>query len=518
MAESVSAPATGIEIRSHAARRVLAGFVLAIISGLALFVTLPGRGTVWPLVFVALVPAIFAQYRLLPRKLAPFALAIPMGIYGVGVILIVSSVSSVPLLAAGSLGPAILFFLLGIIDRRFAERTGYRLFLVQLPILWVGLEVLSVSPYTGSVGWLAYQLAPAPGLIQPISIFGTPALSLLLLIVNWGVALLIIGLVDRTRTPIDSIAVPMRRAATGFVVAVLVFALWSGLSLVLLGQVHSSQGPSVRVAAVQPGSSEVRQSNPANETSNPQLIAELASQTKEAATQGAKLVVWPEEILTFDPTTTRTAEITGIASANNVYLIVGYQGGRSDDADNAAVIINPQGEIIGTYYKIHPALFEGEHFDQPKLYEAWPTAIGDIGIIICFDADFPDTARLVTAAGARLIADPSWDFPSAAHYEIVPAQFRAVENRVAVVKAEHAWDSAIIGPDGSIIEKTINTRYRGEQALLVADVPLGPGGAPFTSWGYLFNYVIVLLALARLVAQPVVWLVQRHREKTLRPA
>lgn len=502
----------------HSAVQVIGGIVLAFVSGGLLLITLPGFGRVWPVVFVAIVPAVVAQYRLLPRRLAPISLAIVMGVYGYGISSIVATVSSPVLLAAACLGPAIFMFLLASIDRRFAERTHYRFFLLQMPLLWTAVEIIAgLSAYTGSVGWLAYQLAPAPWLIQPVSVVSTPMLTLLILVVNYGIAMLVIGVMDRRWRPVDSPPMTRRTALAGFSAALVTLAVWTGLSLVLLNQVRSQQGPPVRVAAVQPGNSDVRQANPANELSDPELIGELGEMVRDAAAQGAQLAVLPEEIIDFDPSLDHTQEITSLASDNGIYVVIGYASNRGNEPQNAAWLISPEGEFVGRYYKIHPALFEGEQFTQPSYYESWETELGRIGMIICFDGDFPSDARQIAATGAQLIADPSWDFAGSANYELVPVTFRAVENRVPLVKADHAWDSAIIAADGTWLEHTINTETRGTNALLVADVPLGPGGAIYTAWGYRFSYVIIALAALRLIAQPIVWLRQRHRP-TRKPA
>jgi apolipoprotein N-acyltransferase len=507
--KGLSTAVTGIltpPATNHRTVRIIGGFALAVVSGVLLLVALPTYGRVWPVMFIAVVPAVVAQYRLLPRKLAPFSLGIMMMIYGCGLASIITTVSSPTLLIVVGFGAGATMFLLAVIDRRLAERTNYRFFLIQMPLLWTAVEFLGgSSQYTGTVGWLAYQLAPAPWLIQPVSVFSTPMLTLLILVVNYAIALLIIGLIDRRTEPVDSVRVSMRTATTGFIVGVGVFVLWIVLSLVLLAVVHSQQGPNVRVAAVQPGNSDVRQKNPANEMSDPELIAELADMVKQAAGQGAQLAVLPEEIITFDPEQTNTAEIAAMARDNNINVVIGYASNRGSEPQNAAVLINPQGEFVGRYYKVHRAAFEGERFNQPVVYDSWQTSIGQVGMIICFDGDFPSDTRQVVATGAQLIADPSWDFGGAANYELVPVTFRAVENRVALVKADHAWDSGIIAPDGTWVEHTISTSERGTKQLLVADVPLGPRGAPFTSWGYLFGYLIVLGALVRLVAQPIVW-------------
>jgi apolipoprotein N-acyltransferase len=82
-----------------------------------------------------------------------------------------------------------------------------------------------------------------------------------------------------------------------------------------------------------------------------------------------------------------------------------------------------------------------------------------------------------------MILAPSIDVESISSVRSASTVFRAVENRVAMVKADAAWDSVVVAPNGQVLAiDNIHTQLGG-RALLVADVPLGPRGAPFTRYG-----------------------------------
>jgi predicted amidohydrolase len=74
------------------------------------------------------------------------------------------------------------------------------------------------------------------------------------------------------------------------------------------------------------------------------------------------------------------------------------------------VLIGPGG-IIGKYRKTHP--FGGESaasggWTTPgSNLEVFDTELGRIGMIICYDGDFPETARILARKGAEIIARPS---------------------------------------------------------------------------------------------------------------
>ena len=89
------------------------------------------------------------------------------------------------------------------------------------------------------------------------------------------------------------------------------------------------------------------------------------------------------------------------------------------------------------------------------VYPTTDTPEGRLGIIICFDIEFPNgPARRQTLAGSQIILAPSIDFQSIAHLRSASTVFRAVENRVGMVKTDLAWDSVIVAPNGQILAKT----------------------------------------------------------------
>jgi apolipoprotein N-acyltransferase len=125
------------------------------------------------------------------------------------------------------------------------------------------------------------------------------------------------------------------------------------------------------------------------------------------------------------------------------------------------------------------------------------TSFAAIGTVICYDMDFTDTARKMTRNGARLIAASSSDVFAIADTHYTHLIFRAIENRVATVKGDKGYDSAIIDPWGRVKKLTTDPSGRGQRTL-VADVPLGSGKSPFVSLGDWVGW-LALLATAGVV-------------------
>ncbi|MEI6624114.1 MAG: nitrilase-related carbon-nitrogen hydrolase [Actinomycetes bacterium] len=508
------------------AGRIIVGLALSVLSAVMLFVMWNGRGNLWPLVFVAFVPMYVAQYRLLPRKVSAFALSIA----ALGYWLAMWSFGGLgPVVTCvGALIPAALWFVIGIFERPFAERTRYKWFLVQLPLLWVGAEVLGQANLLLASNYLiAYRAAAAPAIIQPVSILSSPALSFLMIMINAAIALLVLKAMDRRWPQLATVAIPKKTVAWTSAIAGTVTVAWLASSLLIYAQVSAEMGPRVRVAAIQPGRQDSTPSfisgtgdtglTPAeNQARRDRQQIKLVSMTNEAARQGAQLIVWPEEILDYDPMVPGKGEwISELAKSTNATLVVGFMQDASlgQETPNIAVTYLPNGQIAGQpYYKVHPVFAHGEAFRSPDQYPRYQTPyptyltpFGQLGVIICWDHDFPNSAaRLEAVTGADIMAVPA-DDPSA----IVPLRwqslvFRAVENRIPMVKGEVSGDSAIVNANGDVVTRVQSPE--GQTLVLVGDVDLGPRGALFSDiGGYPFAVIVIGGLIARYARQIFLW-------------
>lgn len=74
---------------------------------------------------------------------------------------------------------------------------------------------------------------------------------------------------------------------------------------------------------------------------------------------------------------------------------------------NAAVVIDDEGVVLGDYSKHHLWAAERYYFRAGEDIPVFDTKYGKIGVMICYDAGFPETARVLTLKGAELIFMPS---------------------------------------------------------------------------------------------------------------
>lgn len=448
-------------------QRLILGLGLAILSAGLLTLAFPPYG-LWPLIFVGLVPMIVAQHRVMPKRFASVAYGVGVGGFFAGYF--GATFDRAPwFMQALPFFVALLAGLVSVRDRAFHRRTSYQWFVLRGSVIWVGVEMIrGLVPVVGTWGVAAYALHSQPWLIQPVGIFSIYGLSLLILLVNHALGLGALALLDRAwRFSADTRMVAVPQAKRWLVAIGILLVAWGALSGALLR--HPSDD--LRVAAIQP----------AFIARSEKGVSELARLTREAADQGADLVVWNEGALSFDPQSSQAGDLRALAQETGTHLVIGYGVETAVGYRNEAVVLTPEGEFLGPFGKDHPVAWSGETSVTRGPYDAHETTLGQLGMIICYDLDFTDTARRVVRAGAQLVAVPTLDWPAIASKHYTHLVFRAVENRVTAVKADVAFDSAIIGPYGRVAERTVTPH--AEQKVVVADVPLGMGGTPIIQLG-----------------------------------
>jgi deaminated glutathione amidase len=198
---------------------------------------------------------------------------------------------------------------------------------------------------------------------------------------------------------------------------------------------------------------------------------------------GAELVVLPESATTgFTPGIPTeqlwelVSELPGpviaplrdVAAELGVHLVAGtYERGPSPQVVyNASVLIDPRGELLGVYRKTHPfcseAVSGGGWVTPGDTVTVCDTELGRIGMIICFDGDYPELSRIQAVQGAEVICRPSALLRSADIWELT-SRARAYDNHVFVVGANavgadpagvlYFGNSHLVTPIGHIVAK-----------------------------------------------------------------
>jgi len=210
---------------------------------------------------------------------------------------------------------------------------------------------------------------------------------------------------------------------------------------------------------------------------------------EEAVAAGAELLVLPECAIpgymfdSLEEAMPYAEEIPGptteafeaVCRRLGAHVVCGLLERDGNVLYNAAVLVGPEG-LIGSYRKTHLPFLGVDRFvtpgDELSVYE---TALGRIGLEICYDLRFPEVTRTLALRGADIVAHPT-NFPMAAKVqtELVTVA-RAAENRIYLLTANRVgkerrgefcgW-SQIVDPFGKRLAEADET----EETLLVADV------------------------------------------------
>ena len=196
----------------------------------------------------------------------------------------------------------------------------------------------------------------------------------------------------------------------------------------------------------------------------------------ECAARGARLVVLPECGLTgycFDSRKEAEAQAEEVpgpstealaakARETDVYVVAGLLEREEKNLYNTAVLIGPQGVVLHVYRKTHlPRLGVDRFVDPgPGPLDIVETAIGRIGILICYDNFFPEPARALMLEGMDLLLLPTnWPAGREANPDYV-VRARARENHLYIIAANRGGEergarffgrSQICGPEGEIL-------------------------------------------------------------------
>jgi apolipoprotein N-acyltransferase len=498
---------------------------LAALSGLflALSFPLPGLSV---LAWIALIPLLEGCRGLPPAKAARMGFVagaagfggivywvnIVMTTYG-GLPLPVSFVLYLLLVSYLALYPAAFAWILAV-----GGRAGISPMLAA-PVVWTALEFVRAHLLTGfpwaSLGHSQYRVLP---LIQIADLTGVYGITFLLVfgnVVLWGLGR---GLLAGDRYPY--------RWAAAFFLLLAAVATYGGLRLTA-----PESGEPLRVALLQGNIPQDVKWDPAFQESTLSVYERLS---REAGAASARLIVWPESAAPFylQDDRLRTDRIQSLARDLQSSMVVGspaYETGvQGIRYLNSAYLIDRQGTVVGRSDKVHLVPF-GEYVPLAPLLPfvskmvtgigdfsagrgTFPltTADGPLGVLICFEVIFPEISRGYVQNGARLlvnITNDAWFGRSSAPYQhLSMTVFRAVENRVPLIRSANTGISAIVDSRGHIRGMTPlfkTTKLGGE-------IRINNEKSIYTRHGDLF----ALACLAAVLAGGVfVWSAKRHQGK-----
>jgi apolipoprotein N-acyltransferase len=370
--------------------------------------------------------------------------------------------------------------------------------LATAPFLWVGGEWLRAHLFGGFPwGTLGYSQHLRLPVIQIAELGGVHAVSLVLVAVNAALA--------------GAFLLSWRRALTGLGLGAALLAATLGFGA---WRLNAPPPPGqVSVAIMQPSIEQPLKWDPDHATVVLKIYQEL---TRQAGAERPELIVWPETAsptaLRRDPTLLKT--LSAMSAEMRAPLLVGsidVREGSPNRFTNTAFLVGEQG-IAGRYDKIHLVPF-GEYVPLAGVIgfvRGWAEFIADLepgsravvfpgppapfGVVICYEGIFPDLFREFVNNGARMMVNMTNDGwfgrTSGPGQHLAMYPFRAVEHRIAVVRAANTGISAFVAPTGQIV------RHLGlfQRGVISDQVPLRQGRTLFTRLGDWVAWVSLGLA------------------------
>ena len=418
--------------------------------------------------------------------------------------------------------------LVGLLTR---PRRDHRRALVLAPFLWVAVE-LARTRITG-FPWNLLGIAQVDNsaLCRIAGVTGVYGISFEIMLVN--VALAAASLVPRKKR------------------ASLLMAALAAAAVLQAGQlIETPVSPADRAALL------VQQNIPVaadwtrdyfDHTLNDLVELTLKSSSPSAAAaQGSRspstgrqidLIVWPESPAPFytnDPLF--RGPVSEMAQRAQTWVVAGsigvtpamHSGGEGLQNFNSAALINPQGEWMARYDKIHLVPF-GEYLPFPNLFSfaggltkqvgefargtsRQPLDAGNVrvGVFICYESVFPDEVRQFARDGAQVlvnISNDGWYGDSGAYAQhLNQTRMRAIENGHWLLSTTDTGVTASIDPWGRIVARI----PRKQRAALVAPYALTSVTTFYTRHGDWFAYACAIISLGALFTR---FAISKNRKK-----
>jgi apolipoprotein N-acyltransferase len=303
------------------------------------------------------------------------------------------------------------------------------------------------------------------------------------------------------------------------------------LGIVLIG-IAGPRGEHVgtlRVALVQGGGPQGTRASDTDE----RLVFERHLRASADVVTPVDLVVWPEDVVDVaDPVaeTREGRELRALARRLDAPLIVGVveDAGR-DHFRNAAVAYDANGDIVDRYDKVHRVPF-GEYVPLRSLVERFAgsdltsraalvghhpaeldTAAGRLSVAISWEIFFGDRVREGVEDGAEIVINPtngsSYTGTMVQTQQVATSRMRAIENDRWVLQVAPTGFSAIVGPDGTVHQRSSVS----ERAVLQQTVGTREGTTLYTRIGLLPAWIVALASLA--LGWGAAWRQRRQRRR-----
>ncbi len=212
---------------------------------------------------------------------------------------------------------------------------------------------------------------------------------------------------------------------------------------------------------------------PSGSKSVEENLRQFAELVGRAVPAGTDVILLPEgmTVVSTGLSYVQTAEpvpgpVTGrlgeLARSKKAWIVAGVYERDGQAVYNTAVLIDRTGRVTGKYRKVYLPREETEAGLTPgEGHPVFETDFGRIGMMICWDLQFPGPAQAMALQGAEVLLMPIWGGSE------VLGRARAIENRVFIVSSGYDYPAQIVDPSGEILA---SATAQGSVALSTIDL------------------------------------------------
>lgn len=350
---------------------------------------------------------------------------------------------------------AIYFGIFGITISRFG--------ILAAPIVWVILEYLQTNIPIMGFGWilLGYSQYKNLPLIQIADFSGVYGVSFVIMMLN------------------VAIYRALKKSFWEIIIAGVILMIVFGYGVIRENR-GGDGGNGVKVSVIQ---GNIPQELKWDSEAQNMIIEKYIALTKMSAFDNPDLIVWPETSFPgfFERDEDMTDRVLILAREINIPILAGVNTEKDGKYFNSAVLVSSEGKTAGEYDKIHLVPF-GEYVPfSDKFPELHKLVLGELGefthghelkifnighraesrelrfaVLICFEDIFPELSRKFVKNGAKflvVVTNDAWYGKSGAAYQHAACSvFRAIENRIPVVRCANTGYSCFIDSNGRIYD------------------------------------------------------------------
>jgi len=379
------------------------------------------------------------------------------------------------------------FGIFGLAFSFISRRSGLAMALFAAPFVWASLEYIRSNFFFLALPWglLAHSQYQNPLVIQVASLAGTYGVSFLIVLANSALAALVFLLSKHFNVRFLELKKTSSQPGLFAVVAMAVMLISTAL---IYGHVKISkpiEGKEIKLSLVQ---GNIEQEKKWDLRYAGYIMETHSELTKEAAKDYPDLIVWPESVtprpINRDPNI--STKIRKLANATNIPLLLGSSLAAKFKKENQKKELKLKNSAFLIFPKKISA--KNQHYDKISLmpfgeylphedvipwsyikagaigsylpgseYTIFTLPEARFSVTICWENLFSDLVRQFVKRGAQFIVNitnEAWFGETAAPYQFLSMSvFRAVENRVYVVRCANTGISCFIDPCGRVVDR-----------------------------------------------------------------